>query len=150
MVSPSLPLSPSHSLFLSLSLAVYLFLSLCLSLVSGLSRLESCHQRIKFKDTPPIPPSDHSRLLVLAISPERVLEFKVQRYLIHKKTPTPQGHHMALDMVLLCGPRRRLFLISEVPLYPSSSTLVLFLGSKRSNILCLSPFSRCVHLAART
>ena len=30
--------------------------------------------------------------------------------------PPPQGHHRALGIVLLLGPRRRVFLMSEVPL----------------------------------
>jgi len=34
-----------------------------------------------------------------------------------RNTPPPQGHRMALDIVLMQGPRRGSFLLSEVPLY---------------------------------
>ena len=43
--------------------------------------------------------------------------YRIQGYLAHKKTPTPWDHHMTLGIVLLQGPRRGVFLISEVPLY---------------------------------
>ena len=33
-----------------------------------------------------------------------------------KNSPPPWGHHIALEIVLLYGPRRGLFLVSEVPL----------------------------------
>ena len=34
-----------------------------------------------------------------------------------RKRPPPRTHHRALCIVLLQGPRRALFLMSEVPLY---------------------------------
>jgi len=40
----------------------------------------------------------------------------VQGYLAHKKLPPPQDHLRALGIVLLYGPRRKQFLMSEVPL----------------------------------
>ena len=47
-------------------------------------------------------------------------------YLAHKKLATPQDQYRALGIGLLQGPRRRQFLMSEVPLYcystPSMST----------------------------
>ena len=41
----------------------------------------------------------------------------LQGYLAHKKSPPPQDHHRALDILLLQGPRGALFLMSEVPLW---------------------------------
>ena len=40
----------------------------------------------------------------------------LQGYLAHKKLPPPQDHRRALGIGLLQGPRRRQFLMSEVPL----------------------------------
>jgi len=40
-----------------------------------------------------------------------------------RNTPPPEGHHAALDIVLLLGPRGALFLMSEVPLYRDSSLI---------------------------
>ena len=43
----------------------------------------------------------------------------LQGHLAHEKHPPPQGHHKVLDIVLLKGLRRELFLMSEVHLnYP--------------------------------
>jgi hypothetical protein len=39
-------------------------------------------------------------------------------YLAHKELPPPQDHRRAIGIGLLHGPRRRRFLMSEVPLYP--------------------------------
>jgi len=36
-----------------------------------------------------------------------------------RNSPHPQGHHRALGIVLLYGPRGALFLMSEVPLMPT-------------------------------
>ena len=38
---------------------------------------------------------------------------RVQGYLAHKKQPPPQGHHRALGIILLKGPRGGWFLMSE-------------------------------------
>ena len=40
----------------------------------------------------------------------------LQGYLAHKTQHPPWDHHRALGIVLLKGPRERLFLVSEVPL----------------------------------
>ena len=39
----------------------------------------------------------------------------IQGYLAHKTLPPPSDHRRALGMVLPHGPRRGLFLMSEVP-----------------------------------
>ena len=41
----------------------------------------------------------------------------VQGSLAHKKQPPPLDHHRTLGIVLLKGPRRGVFLMSEVPVY---------------------------------
>ena len=48
----------------------------------------------------------------------------VQGYLAHKiPPPPPTDRHKSLGMVLLEGPRRVHFLISEIPLYIHSGSL---------------------------
>ena len=46
----------------------------------------------------------------------QVLPRALQGYLAHKKHPPPQDHPRSLGIGLLYGPRRRQFLVSEVPL----------------------------------
>ena len=67
----------------------------------------------------------------------------LQGYLAHKKLPPPHGATIDLGMVLLEGPRGRLFLMSEVALYGTwhenvgSCTPIepLFIPSKRASAL---------------
>ena len=46
----------------------------------------------------------------------RILTPNLQGYLAHKKVPPPPDHRRALGIVLLYGPRRKQFFMSEVPL----------------------------------
>ena len=47
----------------------------------------------------------------------RPLTQHLQGYLADKKVLSPQDHRMTLGIVLLYGPSRKQFLMSEVPLY---------------------------------
>jgi len=53
----------------------------------------------------------------------------IQGYLADKKLPTPQDHHRSLGIVLLYGPRRKQFLMSEVPLYSRAGLVPAAQGS---------------------
>jgi hypothetical protein len=53
--------------------------------------------------------------------------------LIRTSPPPPQDHHRTLGIVLLKGPRRGLFLVSEVPLYKNLQPLMLHPQQKLAN-----------------
>jgi len=57
----------------------------------------------------------------------------IQGYLAHEKTPTPQDQHRALGIVLLQGPRRGVFLMSEVPQYTASGRVGREIGNLLPN-----------------
>ena len=70
-------------------------------------------------------------------------EATVQGYLAHEEQPPASEYHRTLGIVLLEGPRRGVFIVSEVPLYHGAviaapCAMVLALGSSHIMLSLIS------------